>query len=70
MSEPWHANEAPSGHCPKCGGPMRRGGIAMESTYVGEPDFPDCEVVTRSVGGPGRLVECGRKCADCGHSET
>ena len=56
--------------CPKCGGPMRTGGIAMESTYTGSPDFPGGEVVTMHEGGPGRLVECGRKCVDCGHSET
>ena len=49
---------------------MRSGGIAMESTYTGSPDFPGGEVVTLSAGGPGRLVECGRKCVDCGHSET
>ena len=44
--------------------------IAMESTYTGSPDFIGGEAVTLSEGGPGRLVECGRKCADCGHSET
>lgn len=56
--------------CPKCGGPMRSGGIAMESTYTGSSDFPGGEVVTMHEGGPGRLVECGRKCVDCGHSEA
>lgn len=56
--------------CPKCGGPMRGGGIAMESTYPGSPDFIGGEVVTLSAGGPGRLVECGRKCSECGHSES
>ena len=49
---------------------MRSGGIAMESTFTGSPDFIGGAVVTLSAGGPGRLVECGRKCSECGHSET
>jgi hypothetical protein len=52
--------------CPRCGGAMRPG-KAMVSTVTGTPDFPGCEVVTMSPGGPGRLVDC-LKCEGCGHS--
>ena len=44
-----------------------RDGIALESTLVGEPDFPGCEAVTLSEGGPGRLVAV-MKCSECGWS--
>lgn len=55
-------------NCKKCGGEMTKG-KAMEMTVVGVPDFPGCDVVTMSFGGPGKLVDC-MKCKDCGWSVT
>lgn len=55
--------------CPKCGGKMHEGGIAIESTYTGSPDFISGEAITMHKGGPGRVVTCS-KCVDCGHSEA
>lgn len=52
--------------CKKCGGEMHRG-KAIQQTFTGTPDFG--EVVTMSVGGPGRLIDC-MKCKDCGWSTT
>lgn len=52
--------------CRHCQSPMRDG-IALVSTLVGEPDFPGCEAVTLSEGGPGRLVAV-MKCSECGWS--
>ena len=52
--------------CRKCGGHMKPG-KAIQQTYTGTPDFLDGAVVTLSVGGPGRLVDCD-KCEKCGHS--
>lgn len=52
--------------CLRCGGQMKPG-KAIQQTYTGIPDFPNGAVVTLSVGGPGRLVDCD-KCEKCGHS--
>ena len=52
--------------CRKCFGKMKPG-KAIQQTYTGYPDFPNCAVVTLSPGGPGRLVDCD-KCEKCGHS--
>lgn len=42
-------------------------GVVMRETCTGTPDFPSGEVVTMSVGGPGRLGNC-LKCPKCGHT--
>lgn len=52
--------------CRHCGGAMRPG-IALVQTVTGSPDFPGCEAVTMSPGGPGKLIDC-LKCESCGWS--
>lgn len=60
------AIRAEKGTCRRCGGEMKPS-KAIENTYTGTPDFPDGDVVTISLGGPGKLVDC-LKCRQCGHS--
>lgn len=52
--------------CRKCGATIRPG-IAMQSTMVGEPEWPGDTLATMSPGGPGKLIEC-LKCPECGWS--
>lgn len=54
--------------CKHCHTPMVPG-LAIEQTYTGAPDFPGCEIVTMSPGGPGKLIDC-LKCPQCGWSVT
>ena len=53
--------------CPKCKTPMAAG-VYIKQTYSGTPDFPNGEVVTQYVSGPGKLTEC-MKCPACGWSQ-
>lgn len=50
----------------KCNGDMLPG-VAMGQAFTGMADFPGCEVVTVSPGGPGAIIQC-LKCNACGHS--
>ena len=57
-------------NCPKCKVPMLPG-KAMQSTWVGSPDFPGQDGTehecTMNAGGPGKLINC-IKCPECGYS--
>lgn len=52
--------------CRRCNGLMK-GGVAMQETLTGTPDFPGGAISTVSPGGPGRLIPCV-KCVRCGYS--
>lgn len=53
---------------PRCNGLMQPS-KAIDQTYTGSSDFIGGAVVTMSLGGPGRLVDC-MKCSACGWSVT